>query len=241
MRPENLAYSVAEPGPTASSATGENTLDLDATGWGRWPLSCNRRLQNRPSPSQSTSGNRPHLDRRLGCYCSTVPGPQIELRVRTCRDQTRRWASRSIFDECSELRVINSRSAANPTSSRAPGVFSIVMPSRFLSSSLSALLILNASVFYVHDKFCQAKKDSAARARRSVKNENFDSLCLSARFLRYAEPSIHLLPQATASRGFRRRLSLCSPPVPQQVKGSPGASAPSPRRKSAGPGRLRAE
>ncbi len=29
-----------------------------------------------------------------------------------------------------------------------------------------------------HDKFCQVEKHSAARARRSAKNENFDSLSL---------------------------------------------------------------
>ena len=55
--------------------------------------------------------------------------------------------------------------------------------------------------------------------RPKISTVSHCAMCLSARFLRYAEPSIHLLPRAAAEPSFCRRLSLCSLPVPKQVRG----------------------
>ena len=64
----------------------------------------------------------------------------------------------------------------------------------------------------IHDKFCQEEKDSpsALGGARRTKDSTVSqcAVCLSARFLRYAEPSIHLLPRATAGPQLSQKIEF---------------------------------
>ena len=98
------------------------------------------------------------------------------------------------------------------------------------------------ALYVIHDKFCQEKKrtPSALGRVRGTKNLAVPqcAVCLSARFPRYAEPSIHLLPLATAEPRLSQKIEFVFSAVPKQLEGASGASTPLPRRISAGPGRL---
>jgi DNA-binding winged helix-turn-helix (wHTH) protein len=82
-----------------------------------------------------------------------------------------------------------------------------------------------SNIYVIHDKFCQQKKILPARSEEREERKPRQSLIAL-----YASrqgscdtqnhPSICCL-ERRLSRGFRRRLSLCSLPVPKQVGGSP--------------------
>jgi hypothetical protein len=93
--------------------------------------------------------------------------------------------------------------------------------------------------------FVKPKKDFPAALggarRKRISTVPHCAVCLSARFLRYAEPSIHLLPSAAAGPQLSQKIEFVFSASPETSEGALRASAPSLRRKSAGPGRLRAE
>src|SRR5438105_3444542 len=64
----------------------------------------------------------------------------------------------------------------------------------------------------IHDKFCQYEKDSPSAlggARRTkTSTVSHCAVCLLARFLRYAEPSIHLLPRAAAEPRLPQKIEF---------------------------------
>ena len=89
-------------------------------------------------------------------------------------------------------------------------------------------LARNVRYMSIHDKFCQEEKRLPVRARRSAKNEKTRQSHSALYASRQGScdtqnhPSICCLEQRLG-RSLRRRLSLCSLPVPKQVGGSLGS------------------